>query len=158
MDRLINELIHCLIEEKSIYNKYLALSGLKQDAVIKCNITGLEKIIEEENMILNEMSLLENKRSVIVSGISDNKNITVAEIACITKDEGLKNRLNSHVTELKEIIEKIKEVNQTNCFMIQCNLNYIDYMLNSVMTEDSTYSCNGTEGLKQKLNIFDKRV
>lgn len=159
METLINELIYFLIEEKNIYDKYLALSIKKKDAIIKGDITSLDIVISEEKNIYNEITSLEEKRKLIISEISDDENITISEIANMTNDKIFIDKVNSLVSEFQKTIKEISVINQINQSLIKRNLNYIGYMINTVMTDDTIYNYNGLEETpSQKLNIFNKRV
>lgn len=159
MNSLVKELTQCLINEKKLYENYYLLVCRKIEATSKNNIESFSKIINEEKVLLNKILELEEKRTKLISMISDKSDATISDISAMINDSELKNEINIVIKEFNELINKIKEKNETCNSMIQLNINYINFILSSVMTEDSTYSYNGKdENKKQKLNIFDKKV
>ncbi len=156
MKQAIDELINCLAMEKDIYQNCLNLSLLKKDAIIKGDINNLDKIVDDERSLVITISSLEEKRLKIVSRISGDENITVADVIKIVQDDGQKHRLLALVQGFDGIIEECRSINSTNYSMIKNNLNYISFMMNSILSGDKTYGGKKTGG--QKINIFDERV
>lgn len=159
MNRLVKELTQCLINEKKLYENYYLLVCRKIEITQKNDIDLFSQIINEEKVLLSKILLLEEKRSKLISMISDKSDVTISDISAMINNSFLKKEINVVIKEFSELINKIKEKNETCNNMIQLNINYINFMLSSVMTEDNTYSYNGKdENKKQKLNIFDKKV
>lgn len=158
MRAAIDELIRCLCIEKDQYQNCLKLSLLKRDAIIKGNTNSLDEIINEEKILVDGISDLEEKRRQIVLKHFGNENMTITEIIGLLDDKEQKEKLGSLTEEFCKLIDECRSINNLNHSMLKRNLNYINYMMSFIMAEENTYSLDsGGEG-RQKINIFDKRV
>lgn len=155
----INILLNCLMCEKSLYEQYYDLSCQKKDAIMSSDISQLDALLEQEQKLSAKVAALEEKRRSIILSITDNESITISEIIEIVENEKQKQQLLELMQDFQKTMEKNKHINDINHELIKSNLNYIRYMLNTVLEEENTYGHNGMENSgTQKLNIFDQRV
>lgn len=159
MNKAIKELICCLSKEKKIYEQYFSLTDKKIEAIKKADMDMFSAVFSEEKDILDKILLIEGDRSKIISKLSDKENVTISEISKMTNDVKLKNELDAVVDDFQELIHNLKEKNKICSILLQHNINYINYIINSIVTGEGTYGYGGKdENTKQKLNIFDKKV
>ena len=84
MASLMEELIDCLETEEKEFERLLALSQQKTPIIVSNKIAELEKITDEEQVIVSRISNLETKRETVTKDIAEVINKDVAELKLTT--------------------------------------------------------------------------
>ena len=71
MASIIEELITTLEDEKLLYDKLIPLAERKSVVIIENDLEGLSKVTDEEQIILDQLTMLENRRERCVYNIKD---------------------------------------------------------------------------------------
>lgn len=138
MASLMEELIDCLETEEKEFERLLALSQQKTPIIVSNKIAELEKITDEEQVIVSRISNLETKRETVTKDIAEVINKDVAELKLTTlidlmsNQPGERRRLSEVHDKLSAIVKQIRQVNEGNAELIKNALEMINFDL-SVM-------------------------
>lgn len=138
MASLMEELIDCLETEEKEFERLLALSQQKTPIIVSNKIAELEKITDEEQVIVSRISNLEAKRETVTKDIAEVINKDVAELKLTTlidlmsNQPGERRRLSEVHDKLSAIVKQIRQVNEGNAELIKNALEMINFDL-SVM-------------------------
>ncbi len=138
MASLMEELIDCLEKEEKEFERLLVLSQEKTPVIVNNKITELEKITEEEQIVVGRISSLEAKRETVTKDIAEVINKDVDELKLTTLIDLMSNqpeerkRLSRVHDGLSAIVRQIRQVNDNNAQLIGNALEMINFDL-SVM-------------------------
>lgn len=171
MEEKVKELIKILNEELKLYKAMLKFSTEKSDALKERDLEKVAKLTSEEELILKEILIYEKKRTealknLLQTDISEDNQINVTKILNKLNDDTLKKELLEVKEKLKQTIEDLKIINNTNEKMIKDTLDIINYsfkIISKVTGQAATYSKEKIKGksdknsLSQQSMIFDKK-
>ncbi len=157
-ERSLKDLSSILEGEIALYEKWLALSSRKKEAVMNNDVDSLTQIIAEERMLLAETERLEAKRLKEISkiaceiGISGDIRISDLKKYFPEKEFSL---VEEKALRLKNMLAKLRELNETNRYLVESTLKYISYMIDALMNSVSraTYGKRGVEA--SSFSIFE---
>ena len=138
MASLMEELIVCLETEEKEFERLLALSQQKTPIIVSNKIAELEKITDEEQVIVSRISNLETKRETVTKDIAEVINKDVAELKLTTlidlmsNQPGERKRLSEVHDKLSAIVKQIRQVNEGNAELIKNALEMINFDLSVV--------------------------
>lgn len=138
MASLMEELIDCLETEEKEFERLLALSQRKTPIIVSNKIAELEKITDEEQVIVSRISNLETKRETVTKDIAEVINKDVAELKLTTlidlmsNQPGERKRLSEVHDKLSAIVKQIRQVNEGNAELIKNALEMINFDLSVV--------------------------
>ena len=138
MASLMEELIDCLETEEKEFERLLALSQRKTPIIVSNKIAELEKITDEEQVIVSRISNLEAKRETVTKDIAEVINKDVAELKLTTlidlmsNQPGERKRLSEVHDKLSAIVKQIRQVNEGNAELIKNALEMINFDLSVV--------------------------
>jgi len=166
MNELLDRLLENLVQEKEIYKGLLEISERKKQVIVDNNIKELEKIVQMERRFIIDISRLEDERLEIIDAIAAEKKVPSENITISTliswAPEGMARRLEAIRQELKDIIEKQKDLNRLNEKLLKINLEYVNFAVNFLVGSSSSSSVYEEKGqatkMKQSRNLFDKKV
>jgi len=166
MDRLLEQLIENLTEEKNIYSELLEISERKKQVIMNSRIKDLEKIVQVEQEFIIRIGSLENKRQEIIGEMAAQKKVKPEEITISTlvnwSSGEVKQRLENIKEALTGIIERQKELNRVNERLLKINLEYVDFAINFLTGNYGTGTFYEKKGQasksKQTRNLFDEKV
>ena len=138
MASLMEELIDCLETEEKEFERLLALSQQKTPIIVSNKIAELEKITDEEQVIVSRISNLETKRETVTKDIAEVINKDVAELKLTTlidlmsNQPGERKRLSEVHDKLSATVKQIRQVNEGNAELIKNALEMINFDLSVV--------------------------
>ncbi len=138
MASLMEELIDCLEKETAEYEQLLSLSRNKTKVIVSSDVTALEKITDEEQIIVSRIANLDHKRETVTKDIADVINKDVDTLKLSTLIELLANqpnerkRLSAVHDRLKETVHNVKLVNEGNAELIKHALEMVTFDLNMI--------------------------
>ena len=138
MASLMEEFMDVLSKEDSEYQILLELSKKKTPIVIKGDIQELQKITDEEQVVVDRVSRLDKKREEILNDIANviNKDVETLKIPVLA--EMLKGRpeevkkLTAVHDALKETLTELVRINNQNRELIQQSPEMVEFDLNLV--------------------------
>lgn len=157
------ELLKCLNTHKYLYTQLLERCEKKRVAIIANNISELESILDEEAELVRKIEAVENLRIKYTAdiakrlGIKDN--ITHEKLAGC--DDEIKNGFGDISSELKKLLERLKDINAVNNMLIQKRLAYIrDIKDGFLENSGNNYGADGKDSRQkiQNTNLFDRMV
>ena len=135
MASLMEELIDCLEQEEREFGQLLTLSRKKTPVIVNNKVAELEKITDEEQIIVNRITSLENKRETVTKDIADVINKDVEELKLTTLIDLLSNqpkeraRLSDVHDKLSVTVREIRQVNENNAELIKHSLEMVNFDL-----------------------------
>lgn len=136
MASLIEELIDTLTKENTEYEKLLELSRKKGEVVIKRDIPALEKITDDEQIVVTSIGNLEARREEVTRDIANVINKDVEElklsvlIGLLGKQPKEQEALSIIHDKLKTTVANVRSINETNRQLIDQSLEMVEFDLN----------------------------
>ena len=153
MASLMENLINVLEEEGKAYEELLELSMKKTPIIIGGDLEGLQKITDEEQIIVARVNRLDAKREEVTKDIANvlNKDVTklklVDIIQMLSQRPAEQNKLAAAHDKLKQAVGQMTRVNEQNRDLIQSSLEMVEFDLNLVHAMKSApQTANYTRG------------
>ena len=134
----MEELIVCLETEEKEFERLLTLSQQKTPVIVNNKISELEKITDEEQIIVSRITNLESKRESVTKDIAEVINKDVAELKLTTlidlmsNQPGERKRLSDIHDKLSATVKQIRQVNDGNAELIKNALEMVNFDLSVV--------------------------
>lgn len=164
MASIIEELITTLEEEKVLYDKLIPLAEQKSVVIIENNLEGLAKVTEEEQVILDQLTVLENKRERCVYNIKDvlnrmNETMNLDKIIGFLDNQPVfQGRLRKVHEELKSVTSRLKELNLQNKSLIEESLDMIEFSMNFLQSTRMSPGNNNYNRNASFMDVTDSRT
>ena len=153
MASLMENLISVLQEEATMYEELLELSIRKTPIIVSGDLEGLQKITDEEQIIVAKINRLDGKREEVTRDIANvlNKDVTklklVDIIQMLSQRPVEQKQLAAAHDKLKEIVGQMARVNEQNRDLIQSSLEMVEFDLNLIHSMKSApQTANYTRG------------
>lgn len=136
MASLMENLMDLLEQENSEYEKLLELSMQKTPVIIEGDIAKLEKITDEEQIIVGRVNRLDKEREKIMKDIATvlNRDVQTLKLSQLTTllagRPAEQKRLSDIHGRLKITMNQMVRVNDQNRDLIQSSLEMIQYNMN----------------------------
>ncbi|MBR4719874.1 MAG: flagellar protein FlgN [Lachnospiraceae bacterium] len=134
----MEELIICLETDEKEFERLLTLSQQKTPVIVNNKIAELEKITDEEQIIVSRISNLETRRESVTKDIAEVINKDVAELKLTTlidlmsNQPGERKRLSDIHDKLSATVKQIRQVNEGNAELIKNALEMVNFDLSVV--------------------------
>lgn len=158
MASVIQELVSILEEEQQIYEALIPIVTEKTKVIIKNNLETLQKITEQEQLVVDKVTVLEKKRSEVILNIGIIMNrkpeeLTLAEIIKMLKNQPEEQkRLNDIHNNLKRTIQRLQTINYQNRSLIEQSLEMIEFNMNLIQSTRMSPGNNYTKGAVSSQN------
>ena len=153
MASLMENLISVLEAEGTAYEELLELSMKKTPVIVNGDLEGLQKITDEEQIIVARINHLDVKREEVTKDIAnvlnkDVKKLKLADIVNMLSQRPVEqNQLAAAHDKLKEVTGQIRRVNEQNRELIQSALEMVEFDLNLIHSMKSApQTANYTKG------------
>ena len=136
MASLIEELIDTLNKENDEYGKLLELSGRKAAVIVARDIPALEKITDDEQTVISNISNLDAKRAEVTRDIADviNKDVESLKLSVLidllSKQPNEQKALSDVHDRLKVTVDNVRRINESNRQLIEQSLEMVEFDLN----------------------------
>lgn len=136
MASLIDEFIKTLDAEYSEYVKLLELSKKKTPIIVKGDIKELQKLTDEEQIVVEQINHLEKKRVETLNDIATvlNKDVNTLKIPklleILSKQPREQLQLKEVHVKLKRVLQDMKITNDRNKILIEQSLELIQFDMN----------------------------
>ncbi len=134
----IEELIETLNKENQEYEKLLELSKRKAAVIVSRDIPALEKITDDEQIVVSAIGNLDNKRAQVTRDIADviNKDVETLKLSVLiellSKQPDEQRRLSQIHDRLKVTVESVRAINESNRQLIDQSLEMVEFDLNMI--------------------------
>ena len=158
--RPFEEFLDCLREETDVLENLLKNFELQREALIKNDLQGFVKNLEEQQILVWEADNREKKRKQLIAKIPPERStdeISFTEILAIAP-AGLKPALEEERNLMRDLVSKINLYRDTNRRLINKSLEILNYRI-KLLTQWSErfYNQNG-ETEKHLPKLIDKQV
>ena len=136
MASLMENLISLLEQENGEYEKLLELSMQKTPVIIEGDISKLEKITDEEQIIVGKVNRLDKEREQVMQDIATvlNKDVQTLKLgkltALLSGRPAEQQKLSEIHAKLKVTMNQMVRVNNQNRELIQSSLEMVQYNIN----------------------------
>ena len=152
MASVIQELSSILEEELEIYEKLIPIVTEKTKVIIKNNLETLQKITEQEQMVVDKVTALEKRRAEVIVNIAIVMNkkpdeLTLAEIIQMLENQPEEQKHLSEVhSNLKRTVQRLMNINSQNKSLMEQSLEMIEFNMNLIQSTRITQGNNYTRG------------
>lgn len=135
MASLMEDLIDCLEQEEKEFSQLLTLSRKKTPVIVNNKVSELEKITDEEQIIVGRITTLENRRESVTKDIAEVINKDVEELKLTTLIDLMSNqpkereRLSNIHDKLSSTVREVRQVNENNAELIKHSLEMVNFDL-----------------------------
>lgn len=140
MASLIEELIITLGQEHDIYKQLIPIAQNKTKIIVSNDLEALQKITEQEQLMVEKITVLERKREETVQNIGtviskDPSKLQIkAIIQLLEKQPKEQKELSETHDNLKTTIQRLVEINNHNKALIQQSLEMIEFNMNFIQS------------------------
>ena len=156
MASLIQELIQTLTAEENIYKELIPIATNKTKVIIDNDLASLQKITDQEQLMVEKINVLERKREEVIVNIGtvinrDPSTLTMKVIvSLLSKQPEEQKELSSIHDSLKSTVTTLITINDRNKSLIQQSLEMIEFNMNLIQsTRMSPGSNTYTKGASQ---------
>ncbi|MDR7235705.1 flagellar protein FlgN [Neobacillus drentensis] len=158
----LNKLIQTLEEMTDAHTRLLGLAEEKRTILVDGNIQELQSLINRESSCVNEIEKLEQKRMQFVQVYLAQKGLTgqsftLEELINIQNDATTKTTLDYITNQLRGLIEKITQMNESNQQLIHTSLSYIQYSMGMLVRKEPSIGY-GPYAKSRYSNMLDAKV
>ena len=152
MASVIQELITVLTEEQQLYEKIIPIASEKKNVIIKNNLESLQEITEQEQLAIDQVTVLEKKRSEVIVNIGILLNrkpeeLTLKEIIRLLENQLKEQKQLSQIhDQLKQTVQELKNINIQNKSLIVQSLEMIEFNMNLIQSTRMSPGNNYTKG------------
>lgn len=143
MASLMENLISVLEEEGKNYGELLELSMKKTPIIVGGDLEGLQRITDEEQIVVARINRLDAKREEVTRDIANvlNKDVTklklVDIIQMLSQRSVEQKQLAAAHDKLKEVVGQMARINEQNRDLIQSSLEMVEFDLNLIQSMKS---------------------
>ncbi|NDI36521.1 flagellar protein FlgN [Chengkuizengella sediminis] len=147
-----------------IHFKLIELGKQKKQIIIDNHIEELTKIMNQESMLLKQITEVDSKRVKVVEnivkqkGMQPNPNLTITELTRFIIDPEEKRALKAAQNKLLKTMDEMKNLNTLNQQLIEQSLSYINVTLETALgtaDDNVTYQNPLTNQHGSRKGIFD---
>ncbi|MBR3771809.1 MAG: flagellar protein FlgN [Clostridium sp.] len=149
----MENLISVLEEEGKAYEELLELSMKKTPVIIGGDLENLQKITDDEQIIVAKINRLDAKREEVTKDIANvlNKDVTklkLVDIINLLSQRPVEQKLLAAAHDkLKEVVGQMTRINEQNRDLIQRSLEMVEFDLNLIQSMKSApQTANYTKG------------
>ncbi len=159
---MIDKIMELLTELKEVHEKLYDLSTKKQEAIIASDAERVNGIVKQEWVLLSEAGDLEKAREEIIDSEfaewqKNGRQFTMQDLIEVTPPD-MKPQMKSLAAGFSELVEKQKRINHENQSLINLHLEYMDYVVNTVLKEPQISNIYGTSGAVAESEITNRGI
>lgn len=143
MASLIENLITILEQESSEYEQLLGLSMKKTPVIVAGDLTKLQQITDEEQIVVGRINHLDGKRNEVIKDIANvmNKDVDTLKLVNLIEMLGSRpqesKRLAAVHDKLREVVGNMKRVNEHNRELIANAMELVEFDMNMLQAMKS---------------------
>jgi len=157
---MIDKVTALLRELNEVYGQLYELSQKKQQYIIANDSKAVSDIVKEEWSLVGKASDLEKDRNELVQthfGKGEGTQVTIEDVLAKAKSPE-REKLREAAVELRDLLEKQKKINKENQSLIELHLEYMEYMVNTVLKEPQISNIYGHSGAVEESDITNKGI
>ncbi len=135
MAGLIDKLIETLDEMNDLYEKLVESGKEKRGIIIKNDIDSLQKINDNENILIGKTLKLDKKREELFSDIAfvlnkDQKDMTLSKLIEYIDKQAEAEDVRKAKDRAENLIKELKKTNENNRILIEESLSQAEFSMN----------------------------
>lgn len=140
MASLMEELIAVLSSERDIYQNLIPVSEKKTTVLVKGDLKELQKVTEEEQLLLDQVYAIDKRREKIIAnmGVVLNKDPKELDLTTLAKLMGKqpeeKEQLSQLHDSLRQVMKRLVAANEKNKELIENSLEMIEFNVNFIQS------------------------
>lgn len=162
MASLMEDFIATLDGELQIYKQLVPVAERKAVVLVKGDLQEIEKITDEEQLLMEKLGVLEKKRQSVLENMALVLNRKPEELDLVSvsrilaKQPAEQDRINKLHDSLSQVAKRLVDVNQQNKILIEESLEMIEFNMNFIQsTRMSPGSNNYTRDASASENVSD---
>ncbi len=133
---LLEKLGDHLKAEKTVHSQLLLLAEKKREHIVGGNITSLSDVIKQEQAVAEQGAQLSHIRSRLISALARHleEDPNTLQLAHILEraPEPLRSELNDIQLDLRDVLTRLREVNDRNMILIRQSLSFVREILDVI--------------------------
>lgn len=136
----MEELIAVLSSERDIYQNLIPVSEKKTTVLVKGDLKELQKVTEEEQLLLDQVYAIDKRREKIIAnmGVVLNKDPKELDLTTLAKLMGKqpeeKEQLSQLHDSLRQVMKRLVAANEKNKELIENSLEMIEFNVNFIQS------------------------
>jgi flagellar biosynthesis/type III secretory pathway chaperone len=144
------------------HHQLLDLARQKETILVDGKVSELQSLVSKESKFLDQILKLEDKREqVLKQFLVENRykqhSLTMEQFVDILVDPADKQLFTKQVSQLRDVIHELSQLNQNNQELIQMSLSYIQYSMNILMPKEPTIGY-GKESSTGPARLLDAKI
>lgn len=138
MAGLIDELAQVLEDENTVYTSLIELSTEKTNYIIKNDIVNLQRVVDEEQKLVDKVNTLEKQRESVTADICAVLHVPQSELTVKVLIDLLHRQKREHDllldvhTRLRRTVDRMVRINEQNMSLMKETLEMLDFEMNLV--------------------------
>lgn len=162
MESAYEELLSLLQEQKMIYHELVDLSHQKQKLLIEGDLTSLELITRQEEVLIYQAGKLEEKREKCVVQLAENcqfdTNVTLKELLPKVPEK-IRFELEKIYDDFSILLSELDKYNRENTNLIQQSLRFVNFSVDIISQQTKPiYNLDKEVNVERLTNLVDKKV
>jgi flagellar biosynthesis/type III secretory pathway chaperone len=158
----LKKLIQTLETMTEAHSRLLELAEEKRTNLVDGNILSLQSILNRESSCVDEIQKLEQQRKQLVQEYMVQKGLsvhsfTLEEIINIQNDATTKTTLHFIAKQLRGLVQKITQLNESNQQLINSSLAYLQYSMGMLVRKEPAIGY-GPNSKNRYSNMLDAKV
>lgn len=162
MKSAYEELLTLLQNQKNVYSELVDLSRKKQKPLIEGELTSLEVITRQEQVLIYQIGKLEEKREKCVVYLAEqggfDTSATLKELLPQVPEK-LRPALKKTYEDLAVLLSELEKFNRENTDLIQQSLRFINFSVDIISGQTKPlYNPDKEVNVERLANLIDKKV
>ncbi|MCL2217903.1 MAG: flagellar protein FlgN [Defluviitaleaceae bacterium] len=137
MAGMITQLVAVMKEQIERHTELYGLSLEEKDAIVHNDIDQLQKLVNLKNMVISQNNRLEKQRVSLVGDIAEvlglpDKDLSLSQLIELMAGKPEEEELKEVGMQLRDIVEKLKEINDLNRELLDSAIEFVEYSLNAL--------------------------
>lgn len=158
----LNQIIFTLEAMVDAHKRVLELADEKKNVLISGDVKELQNLLSRESSAVEKIEHLEEQRMTWVKTYMAEKNVqgqsfTLEVLVAIEKAPAARMTLQSLAKELRDLVQKISKLNETNQQLIRTSLSYVQYSIGILVPKEPTIGYGPKAG-KRYSSLLDAKI
>jgi flagellar biosynthesis/type III secretory pathway chaperone len=158
----LKQVIQTLASMIDAHKRVLELANDKKSILITGNLKELQTLLSHESAAVEELQQLEQQRIQWVAAYMGEKGVqgdsfTLEELLTNETAPAVRIALQSQAKELRSLVQKISELNQTNQQLIETSLSYVQYSIGMLVPKEQPIGY-GPKGKNRYASLLDAKI
>lgn len=166
MENLLGEMLGVFRSQTEIYLELKMLAEKKQERLLAKDISGLEKVVMAEEMLIVKAGRIEEKRTGLAAELANRLSLPVEDMTLEAMGRTIGDPAFGPLKEAAQgliaVLEDISQLNILNREIIETSLAYVNFSLDLLTGRDRGSDGYGEEGQclrgNNRLPLLDRRL